>query len=115
MKITVIICTFNRCRSLSKALDSVAAQVLPESIEWKVIVVDNNSSDQTRELAEDYSRRYPGRFRYLFEPQQGKSHALNTGIREARGEILAFMDDDVIVDTKWLQNLTAVFQKEGWA
>ncbi len=115
MKITVIICTFNRCQSLSKALDSVAAQVLSESIEWKVIVVDNNSSDQTRELAEDYSRRYPDRFRYLFEPQQGKSHALNRGIREAEGEVLAFMDDDVTVEPTWLYNLTAPLKNDTWA
>ena len=73
MKITVILCTFNRSNSLPKALDSVAAQVLPESVAWEVIVVDNNSSDQTRAVTEDYCRRYPGRFRYLFEPQQGLS------------------------------------------
>jgi glycosyltransferase involved in cell wall biosynthesis len=97
------------------ALESVAASQLPDSISWEVLVLDNNSTDKTRDVVKKFGRRYPGRFRYLFEPQQGKSHALNTGIREARGEILAFMDDDVIVDTKWLQNLTAVFQKEDWA
>ena len=115
MKITVILCTYNRCKSLAKALDSVAVSKLPESVEWEVLVVDNNSSDQTREVAEDFCRRYPGRFRYLFEPQPGKSYALNTGIREARGDVLAFMDDDVTVELVWLQNLTARLHNGEWA
>ena len=114
MKITAISCTYNRCQSLEKALDSVAASKLPESVEWEVLVVDNNSRDQTRPVVEDFCRRYPGRFRYLFEPEQGKSHALNAGIREARGEVLAFMDDDVTVDPMWLQNLTAPLLRGPW-
>lgn len=115
MNITVILCTHNRCGSLAKALESVAASALPSSVEWEVLVVDNNSPDQTRDVVEDYCRRFPGRFRYLCEPQQGKSHALNAGIREARGEILAFIDDDVVVESAWLQNLTAPLQEGGWA
>jgi len=78
-------------------------------------VIDNNSEDRTREVASEFGNRNPGRFRYVFEPQQGKSYALNAGIREARGEILAFMDDDVTVDAQWLQSLTAIFQRQGWA
>jgi len=69
---------------LAKALDSVAASRLPDSVEWEVVVVDNNSRDQTREVVEEFRCRYPGRFRYLFEPRQGKSYALNAGIREAQ-------------------------------
>jgi glucosyl-dolichyl phosphate glucuronosyltransferase len=114
MKITAILCTFNRSASLQKALDSAAAQVLPESVPWEVLVVDNNSSDQTREVAEQYCRRYPGRFRYTFEPQQGKSHALNRGIREAEGDIVAFLDDDVTAEPAWLQNVTAPLQHSIW-
>src|ERR1700756_1020921 len=114
MKITVILCTYNRCQSLARALGSVAASVLPDSVEWEVLVVDNNSPDQTREVIEDFCLRYPGRFRYLFEPKQGKSNALNSGIRNARGNILAFMDDDVIVAPTWLQNLTAALDSGEW-
>jgi glucosyl-dolichyl phosphate glucuronosyltransferase len=114
MRISVILCTYNRCRSLARALESVAASKLSESITWEVLVVDNNSNDQTRAVVEDFCRRYPGRFRYLFDPRPGKSHALNTGIREARGDILAFTDDDVIVETTWLQNLTAGLHNGEW-
>jgi glycosyltransferase involved in cell wall biosynthesis len=115
MKMTVILCTYNRCESLAKALASAARLELPKSVDWEVLVVDNNSNDQTREVVEDFCRRYPGHFRYLFEPRQGKSHALNTGIREAHGDILAFIDDDVIVEPTWLQNLTAALHNGQWA
>ena len=115
MNVTVIVCTYNRCRSLERALSSVAASTPPKSIEWEVLVVDNNSPDRTRDVVEDFCRRYPGRFRYLLERQQGKSYALNAGIPEARGEVLAFMDDDVTVESTWLQNLTAGLRSGEWA
>jgi glucosyl-dolichyl phosphate glucuronosyltransferase len=114
-KITVIICTFNRCQSLAKALESVATTTLPESEEWEVVVVDNNSDDQTREVAKEFCQRYPDRFRYLFEPRQGKSYALNSGVQEARGDVLAFVDDDVTVESTWLRNLTAELRSGEWA
>ena len=115
MNITVILCTYNRCQVLEKALESVAASTVPGSIQWEVLVVDNNSSDETRSVVEDFCNRYPGRFRYLFEPKQGKSYALNSGVREALGNVLAFMDDDVFVEAEWLQNLTAALQDGEWA
>jgi glycosyltransferase involved in cell wall biosynthesis len=105
MKISIILCTYNRSQSLTQALESVAASQMPESADWQVLIVDNNSKDQTREVAETFCQRDPSHFRYLFESQQGKSFALNHGIREARGEILAFMDDDVTVEPNWLYEL----------
>jgi glycosyltransferase involved in cell wall biosynthesis len=115
MKITVILCTYNRCQTLAKALDSIARSTLPSSVEWEVLVVDNNSQDETRQVVEDFCRRYPGRFRRLFEPQQGKSYALNTGIREAQGDVLAFVDDDATVGPEWLSNLTGGLLDGEWA
>jgi glucosyl-dolichyl phosphate glucuronosyltransferase len=115
MDITVILCTFNRSQSLSKALASVAAQLLPDTVKWEVLVVDNNSRDNTRQVVDEFCRRYPDRFRYLFEPQPGKSHALNAGIQKACGNVLAFMDDDVIVEATWLENLTAALRHSEWA
>jgi glycosyltransferase involved in cell wall biosynthesis len=115
MKITVILCTYNRCQVLAHALASVAASRLPESVEWEVLVVDNNSADRTREVVQEYCEQYPNRFRYLFEPKQGKSHALNSGIREAQGDVLAFMDDDVTVEPTWLHNLTQALHDNQWA
>jgi glucosyl-dolichyl phosphate glucuronosyltransferase len=110
MKITIILCTYNRCSMLARALASVAGQKLPENIEWNVLVVDNNSSDQTRSVIEEFCNRYPHRFCYLFEKNPGKSYALNAGIREAVGDVLAFIDDDVVASPTWLHNLTSPLQ-----
>jgi glycosyltransferase involved in cell wall biosynthesis len=115
VRTSVILCTYNRSESLRKALGSLAVSGLPDSAEWEVLVIDNNSTDQTKEVADDFVRRYPGRFRYLFEPKPGKSYALNSGIRNARGEVLAFTDDDVTVDSAWLQNLTLPLCSGEWA
>jgi glucosyl-dolichyl phosphate glucuronosyltransferase len=115
MRITVVLCTYNRCESLAKALDSLAASDLPKNVAWEVLVVDNNSKDETRGVVAQFSQRHPGRFRYFFEPQQGKSFALNSGIRESRADVLAFVDDDVIVERGWLHDLTSVLFDNKWA
>jgi len=115
MDITIVLCTYNRCKTLVTALDSAVASVFSESVEWEILVVDNNSKDATREVVEGFRNRYPSRIRYIFESKQGKSNALNTGIREARGHILAFMDDDVRVEQDWAQKLTAPLQDSQWS
>ncbi len=115
MKITVILCTYNRCRGLAKALDSIAASELPSTVEWEVLVVDNHSNDQTREVVEDFCRRYPDRFRYAFEAKRGLSHARNAGIRQARGDVVAFTDDDLTVEPTWLWNLVRALGNGEWA
>ncbi len=113
--ISVILCTYNRCNSLARALESVVSSKVPDSIEWEILVVDNNSNDQTRDVVENVIRSNAGRLRYLFEGRQGKSYALNTGIREARGDVLAFMDDDVTVNSDWLHALTAPLGVGDWS
>lgn len=115
LNITAILCTYNRAESLAATLECLADSQLPASITWEILVVDNNSTDQTREIVEHFCHRYAGRFRYLFEPKPGKSRALNAGIANARGEILAFVDDDVTLEPTWLQNLTAELHNGEWA
>lgn len=115
MKIAVILCTFNRCQSLARALESLGACYMPPSVQWKVLVVDNNSTDATRSVVEDFARRFQGRFEYLFQPRQGKSNALNLGVEKTTEEILAFVDDDVQVDPRWLMRLSAVFTNPEWS
>ena len=115
MDISVILCTYNRSRDLAKALDSLVASRMGESVEWEVLIVDNRSQDDTRHVAETFVARHGGRCRYIFEDRQGKSYALNAGIREARGNVLAFMDDDVTVDSNWLYYLTNPVLAGKWA
>lgn len=71
--------------------------------------MDNNSTDGTRQEVELFADRSRLNIRYIFEGQGGKSFALNTGIKEARGEIIAFTDDDVLVATEWLKEMAGMF------
>lgn len=96
-------------------MDSLANSVLPASTKWEVLVVDNNSSDRTPKTVTEVAERYPAPLRYISEPNQGKSFALNTGIGESRGDILVFLDDDVTVEPTWLRNLTAALSNDKWA
>jgi glycosyltransferase involved in cell wall biosynthesis len=115
MDLAVILCTYNRCESLKAALESVALSRMPDSVSWEVLVVDNNSKDQTREIVERVASQYPGRFRYFFEPRPGKSNALNASLHATDAGILAFMDDDVRVEPDWLCMLTRIFKDADYA
>jgi glycosyltransferase involved in cell wall biosynthesis len=98
---SVLICTFDRARSLAETLDTLAA-TKAGTLRWNVIVVDNNSSDATRDVIVSRIDSYPVELRYVFEPQQGKSYALNAGLSATDGAIVVFTDDDVRVSEDWL-------------
>lgn len=115
MEISVIVCTYNRCQLLRAALETIAKSQMSRDVAWEVIVVDNNSNDATRDVVGAAARCFPDRFVYLFEARAGKSYALNTGVQAARGRIVAFVDDDVVVQPTWLHNLTAELHGEQWA
>lgn len=107
--ISVILCTYNRAALLANALQSVEQIAVPPSLRWELILVDNNSDDETRQVADARIQKGHIPLRYLFERRQGKSFALNTGIEAARGDILAFTDDDALVDPNWLRELQRAF------
>ncbi|MFZ0737774.1 MAG: glycosyltransferase family A protein [Candidatus Acidiferrales bacterium] len=109
MKISVIIATYNRVRDIERFLESTQRWHLPASLDWEIWIIDNNSTDATRERVESYAQTSLGRIHYQVEPKQGKSFALNTGIRCATGDILAFTDDDCIPDTDWLAVIAREF------
>ena len=108
MKYSIVIATYNRAKDLVPTLESVAQLKVTRC--WEVIVVDNNSQDNTHDCVVELSRRFPTELRYIFEPQQGRSAALNAGIAASRGEIIAITDDDVRVDPNWLENAGLVMQ-----
>lgn len=82
--ISIIISTYNRCESLKDTLDSLLNQEIDGSFDYEVIITDNNSKDKTKEVVESCKEKFNGRLRYLFEPQQGKSYALNRAIKESK-------------------------------
>jgi glucosyl-dolichyl phosphate glucuronosyltransferase len=104
---TVLICTYNRAASLGATLDSIATTSSGTPFEWDVLVVDNNSTDDTRQVVESRVASYPVRLKYLFEGRQGKSNALNTGMRDSSAEVIVFTDDDVNVPAGWLESAVA--------
>jgi glucosyl-dolichyl phosphate glucuronosyltransferase len=114
LKISVILCTYNRSHLLRQALQSLAGSIFEQPVEWEVLVVDNNSKDDTAKVADEFTRAHPRRFRYVFEPTPGRSYALNCGIRNVHGEILAFTDDDVLVAPDWLDRLTRPLRNGGY-
>jgi glycosyltransferase involved in cell wall biosynthesis len=108
IEISVIVCTYNREALLTRNLDSILSQGFPPD-RFEVLVVDNNSSDGTAELVRRTVETAKPAVRYLFEGRQGKSYALNRGIQEARGPVLAFTDDDVRVSPDWLERIDQNF------
>lgn len=116
---SVLIATYNRARLLDETLASLARMRVSPSLRWEVIVVDNNSADDTPQVVSRQTERFPVPLRYVFESRQGRSSALNAGIEKAAGAVLAFTDDDVLVDDGWLdaacQALTGVDSSIGYA
>jgi len=110
MRLSVIICTWNRAELLYETLNSLEKSELPHDTEWEVIIVDNNSTDETAAVCQQFLRENPRRYRYIVEKRQGKSFALNAGIQDARGRILSFTDDDVIIDPAWLAETIRMFE-----
>ncbi len=104
---TVLICTYNRPRYLGETLDSLSAMRIRPDLRWDVLVVDNNSTDDTRRVVESRQQTVPVRLRYLFEGRQGKSHALNTGMTVSPARFIVFTDDDVKVPSTWLDEAVA--------
>ena len=104
MHASIIVCTYNRAESLRHTLECLAALQSPDNYDWEVIVVDNNSNDQTHQVVKDFSSVFPC-LRYEHEQQQGLSYARNHGIKSAKGDILLFTDDDVCPEPDWLETI----------
>jgi glycosyltransferase involved in cell wall biosynthesis len=85
--------------------------VVPQDIAWELILVDNNSKDSTRQAVADFSATGKLPLKYIFESRPGLSFARNAGIANSQAEIIAFTDDDVIVEPDWLSKLLVAFSK----
>lgn len=101
MDASVIVCTYNRADSLKETLQALQALRVELGVTWEIIVVDNNSSDDTARVVQEAAEHWPI-LRYEFEPEQGLSYARNHGIAAAQGEVILFTDDDVLPEPDWL-------------
>lgn len=110
--ISVIVCTCNRSHKLQQALHSLAEMAIPDKLQWELLIVDNNSKDNTAALAQEFAESSAFEVRYVFEAQPGLCRARNRGVREARGEILAFTDDDCLAEAHWLEAIFAAFAND---
>jgi glycosyltransferase involved in cell wall biosynthesis len=104
MTVTVAICTWNRAALLDRTLSEMRKLRTPDGLRWELLVVNNNCTDDTDAVIRRHSGRLP--LRRLFEREQGHSHARNRALREARGELLVWTDDDVLVEPGWLAEYT---------
>ena len=109
MRLDVILPTYNRHQLLTRTLDSLLAAEVPADLSVLVAVVDNNSSDATRETVETYQPKFCGRLHYVFEKKQGRSHALNAGINATDGDLVGMIDDDEQVDRSWFRCIYQMF------
>lgn len=108
LKISAIICTYNRSDYLSKAISSLLDQTLTKE-NYEILVIDNCSTDNTSQIAKELQSKYRN-IRYFYEPTQGLSAARNRGIKEAEGELVAFLDDDATACREWLEEYIKVFK-----
>ncbi len=113
MLISVVICTYNRSESLKETLESLLNIDLDGSFNHEILVVDNNSHDDTSKIVKLLAPKFQASLRYIFEKRQGKCHALNVGISESKGEVIAFTDDDVSFNKDYLNQIARTFRDCG--
>jgi glycosyltransferase involved in cell wall biosynthesis len=106
---SIVIPTYNRSADLAETLSSM--RVISTTKPWEVIVIDNNSSDNTKSVVQESARSFPAELRYVFEPEQGRCAALNAGIGQAGGDIILTTDDDVRVEPEWPDRALAALDR----
>ena len=110
IQISVVICTYNRAAYIYDAMESLVQQSLDKNA-YEVIIVNNNSTDHTATICQDYLAAHPDyHFQYLNEPKQGASFARNTGAALAKGALLCFMDDDAVAGKDYLARIVQFFE-----
>ncbi len=109
--ISVIVCTYNRSKRLNRMMESFFGQEGLQGIDYELIIVDNNSEDDTRFIADRFMQL--GTVHYILEEKVGQNIARNRGVVEAQGDIVAFLGDHVVVDSNWLSCLQRCYEETG--
>ena len=110
MEISIVVCTYDRLDSLKKTLASFAGMRIPPGLSWQVVIVDNNSPYDVKSVVEEFGFKNNVNVKYILESKQGKCNALNSGIKAADGGIIAFTDDDNVVDKEWIAIIWREFE-----
>jgi len=108
VKLSVVVCTYNRSKLLKFCLKSLAEQSLSKEF-YEIIVINNNSTDNTCQIVEEFIQNYPN-FNIFLEEKQGTSYARNRGWQEAKGDYIAYIDDDAKASPEWCEKIINVFE-----
>lgn len=110
---TVAIPTYNGASRLPELLNRLQIQLYTENLSWEIIVVDNNSSDNTAKVVQSYQENWqsPYPLKYCFELQQGAAYARKRAVQEAKGKLIGFLDDDNYPELNWVAAAYAFGQK----
>jgi len=108
--VSVVVCTYNRPALLTRTVESLFAQKI-DAASFEILVVDNNSSDNTPAVVASLQTKSPVTLRYIHEPRQGNAYARNTGVEHAEAPIIGFIDDDVVAAKNWVDTIKSAFDR----
>lgn len=109
--VDIAICTWNRAALLAQTLEAIGQLEIPTSLSWRVLIVDNHSTDETEEVLEQFADRLP--LVGLKEPVQGHTFARNRAVAASRGDLILWTDDDVLVPPHWLKTYLATANSDA--
>ena len=110
--ISIVICTRNRAKKLEQCIHHFGEVGIDRGLKWELIVVDNNSEDDTAKVVDRVKQRSDLPIQYVFEGRQGLSNARNRGVSEAQQQLIAFVDDDCLVDRGWFASILTEFVRD---
>lgn len=106
MLVSIVIATYNHASLLAMCFDALAKMENVANENFEIIIVDNKSTDNTKEITENFIKNNPHlKIHYIYEPQVGLSSARNAALKIAKGKYIAFIDDDALVDKQWLSEI----------
>ena len=112
LDISVAICTCKRLPLLRDSIESLLQQQVSQHLNWEILVIDNDVVRSAEPIVKQIAVRTKQIVRYIHESTPGLSCARNRAIRECRGKIIAFLDDDVLVPPNWLNEMCEIFRAD---
>ncbi len=110
-KLTVVVCTYNREKYIGECMSHLTKQTVDKGL-YEILIINNNSTDRTESVIENVIKQNTSvDFRYFVEKNQGHTYSRNHGIRESKGEIIAFIDDDAFVHKDYCQAIISFFEQ----